>query len=382
MEDILNSTHNVLKPIEQASGLENLHYIDDAAFRHEAKQIFGNGWAAIGFSHDVPKPGCVYPVSFLGTPLFIARNAQGEVNVFENVCRHRGMVLVDKPAKLSGPITCPYHAWAYDFDGHLRATPHVGGPDIHHHEDIICEELSLHKLPTAMWREVIFVNLSGNAESFEAFSKPLRMRWQEFEQPIYFSGADSEFTLALECNWKLAVENYCEAYHLPFIHPELNSYSKLEDHYNILDDDGHAGQGSKVYNPQIAADGRQFPTHQGLDSKWDTASEYCALFPNVLFGVHRDHSFAIILEPLSPHHTKERCAIYYAKPEALEEAYSDMRQTNTAMWKSVFIEDIEVVEGMQKGRNAPHFDGGKFSPVMDSPTHHFHKWVANALSDD
>jgi phenylpropionate dioxygenase-like ring-hydroxylating dioxygenase large terminal subunit len=56
-----------------------------------------------------------------------------------------------------------------------------------------------------------------------------------------------------------------------------------------------------------------------------------------------------------------------------------MRAKNTAMWKDIFIEDIGVVEGMQKGRNAPSYDGGKFSPVMDCPTHHFHKWVASAL---
>jgi choline monooxygenase len=34
---------------------------------------------------------------------------------------------------------------------------------------------------------------------------------------------------------------------------------------------------------------------------------------------------------------------------------------------------------MQKGRNSVHFDGGKFSPVMDGPTHCFHKWVAQNL---
>ena len=375
----MNANHPVLQPISKAQGLSNHHYISDTTFQTEAQEIFAAGWAAIGFTHDVPSPGCVYPLDFMGTPLLIARNAQGEINVFENVCRHRGMILVDEPKKLSGPITCPYHAWAYDFDGQLRATPHVGGPGIHHHEEVVCEELSLHTVRTAIWREVIFVNLSGNAAPFERAAQSLRSRWQEFEQPLHFAGADSEFTLNLNCNWKLAVENYCEAYHLPFIHPDLNSYSRLEDHYNILDDAGFAGQGSEVYNPQIAPDGRQFPIHQGLAEKWDTASEYCAFFPNVLFGVHKDHSFAIILHPLSPHQTTERCAIYYAQADALEQGYSDMRTTNTAMWKKVFIEDIGVVEGMQKGRNAPHFDGGKFSPVMDSPTHHFHKWVASSL---
>ena len=36
-----------------------------------------------------------------------------------------------------------------------------------------------------------------------------------------------------------------------------------------------------------------------------------------------------------------------------------------------------VVEGMQKGRYGDKFDGGKFSPVMDRPTHCFHQWVAS-----
>jgi hypothetical protein len=34
---------------------------------------------------------------------------------------------------------------------------------------------------------------------------------------------------------------------------------------------------------------------------------------------------------------------------------------------------------MQKGRHGPFFDGGKFSPVMDVPTHVFHKWVARHM---
>ena len=96
------------------------------------------------------------------------------------------------------------------------------------------------------------------------------------------------------------MENYCEAYHLPFIHPDLNSYSRLEDHYNILDDTSYAGQGSNVYNPQIADDGRQFPSFSKLSSKWDQGAEYCAFFPNVLLGVHHDHAFAIILTPAGP----------------------------------------------------------------------------------
>jgi len=45
----------------------------------------------------------------------------------------------------------------------------------------------------------------------------------------------------------------------------------------------------------------------------------------------------------------------------------------------VFAEDRESVEGMQRGRQSPGYDGGRFSPVMDTPTHAIHKWIANAL---
>ena len=42
-------------------------------------------------------------------------------------------------------------------------------------------------------------------------------------------------------------------------------------------------------------------------------------------------------------------------------------------------EDIFAIEGMQAGRASPAYNGGNFSPVMDNPTHRFHKWIATNL---
>ena len=36
-------------------------------------------------------------------------------------------------------------------------------------------------------------------------------------------------------------------------------------------------------------------------------------------------------------------------------------------------QDVSIIEGMQGGRNSPAYNGGNFSPIMDNPTHHFHK---------
>ena len=49
-------------------------------------------------------------------------------------------------------------------------------------------------------------------------------------------------------NYKLAVENYCESYHLPFVHPDLNTYSPLDAHYNLTVDPLASGQGTRVYD--------------------------------------------------------------------------------------------------------------------------------------
>jgi phenylpropionate dioxygenase-like ring-hydroxylating dioxygenase large terminal subunit len=45
-------------------------------------------------------------------------------------------------------------------------------------------------------------------------------------------------------------------------------------------------------------------------------------------------------------------------------------------WRAVFEEDIRPVEEMQRGRDSTAFDGGAFSPVLDTATHYFHRWVA------
>ena len=108
--------------------------------------------------------------------------------------------------------------------------------------------------------------------------------------------------------------------------------------------------------------------------------EHVALFPNLLLGVHRDQCYGIILVPDGPNRTIEHVEIYYAQDAATKSAFADMRAANTTMWRDIFIEDVFVVEGMQKGRHSGQYDGGKFSAMMDAPTHHFHRWVATALS--
>ena len=377
----LSNIDEVLKPIEKAKGLPNEHYTSDAVFAEERQAVLFDNWSAIGFGKDIPKSGDAKPINFVDMPLILLRNNDGEINVFQNTCRHRGMILIDKPTKLNNVIRCPYHSWCYTLNGKLCATPMVGGTESNNHEAVNYDELGLYKIRSYVWQDIIFVNISGDATEFVDYASKALNRWAEFDKPIFHGGEDSDFVLEVKTNWKLAIENYCESYHLPFVHPKLNDKSKIEDHYHIQEPDYFSGQGSYVYNQIKTESGGTFPDFEGLSSKWDTNSEYIALYPNVLLGVHRDHIFSIVVEPISTEKSIEHVSIYYAKRPDEMSKLKKLIKSNAKFWRSVFLEDVFVVEGMQRGRKGLIFDGGKFSPVMDNPTHCFHQWVARQINN-
>lgn len=377
--DVISPLDAVDCPIETARGLPNAHYTSLETYRHEVETLLFATWTAVGFAQDL-REGEAMPLNLAGQPLLAVRGRAGELRVFQNVCRHRGMTLVDRKRQVGGVIRCPYHSWCYALTGELVATPHVGGPGHNIHPGIDRASLGLVEVRSHVWRDVIFVNVDGQAADFEEHTFDARRRWADFEPHRLFAGADSRFSFDVGCNWKLAVENYCESYHLPWVHPGLNSYSRLEDHYDIQCPDRFSGQATRVYNPMIQPDGRRFPDFPGLSERWASGAEYISLYPNLLLGVHRDHAFAIILEPHGPARTVEQVALYYATEQAASgPEWSDMRSRNRKMWHEVFSEDLFVVEGMQQGRQARGFDGGRFSPAMDGPTHDFHRWVARRM---
>ena len=375
----LQKLEQCIKPIYEAKGIPNEYYTKTEYFDLEREILFNKGWFAVGFVKDLPQPGSVKPVNYFKNPLLLIRSIQDKkIRVFQNVCRHRGMTLIEEPTVLKGAIRCPYHSWCYKQTGEVVATPHIGGPGYNYHSDINKSELSLIEVRSHVWRDVIFVNPDGRAKPFEEVHKPLLERWSSFDQPMHSDMSDSSFELEVKTNWKLAVENYLESYHLPWIHPGLNSYSKLEDHENIVKYGHYSGQISNKYIPRYST-GKQFQNFKNLSSEWNSKGEYIVLFPNLILGVQKDHVFNLIIEPIGCDQIKEHVEIYYSDSSMLSDEYQQTRLENTKLWRTVFEEDIFVVEGMQQGRYAKGFDGGRFSPVMDEPTHVFHDWYARKM---
>ena len=378
---------SVSEPIEKAHGLPNECYLNGSYTEIERKKIFEDKWVVIGTASSIPKPGDAKPFELLGIPLIMLRDKEKKIRVFHNVCSHRGYKLLQEPCNLKNVLRCPYHSWSYDFTGQLVATPHLGGMNKHNNENFDNSKNGLKEVRSYIWLDLIIVNISNNEIPFEDYIKPLENRWSDFwtkedQEMIYHANDYGYFLLEAKCNWKFAIENYCESYHLPWVHPELNAYSKIDDHYHIQGlPNRFAGQGTLVYNPQFKG-GKKIPTFPGWSKEKEIHAEYVALFPNVMLGIHKDHYYAYWLEPISHNYTKEHMEIYYVGEEAAtSDAYKNIRKQNYEMWYSIQSEDLNIIEGMQDGRKSPVYNGGNFSPIMDNPTHHFNKWVATNLTE-
>ena len=375
----------VNQPIEKAHGLPNECYTSLEYQEIERQKIFKDKWTVIGVGSSVPNPGDVLPYNLLGIPLILLRDKESKIRVFHNVCSHRGFKLIDKPCSLKTVIRCPYHSWSYDFEGKLVATPHIGGLNIHTSDKFDKSKSNLKEVRSKVWMDIIFININNNESEFDQYVKPLEVRWSKFiskqEGNLLVRSKDhGYFSLEVNTNWKFAIENYCESYHLPWIHPELNKVSNMSDHYHIQGlPNRFAGQGSNKYDQPLKGN-KAFANFPNWPKDLAKNSEYIALFPNVMIGLHIDHFYVFWLEPISINQTKEHLVMYYVGEDSANgKDFEGMRKENSKFWKEVMSEDIKAIEGMQEGRNSPAYNGGNFSPVMDNPTHQFHQWVANNL---
>ena len=377
--DVVNNS------IEKAHGLPNECYTSKDYTLIERKKLFEDKWIVAGVASSIPEIGDVKPIDILGMPILILRNKQNEVKVFHNVCSHRGVKLVSKSGKINSLIRCPYHSWSYSLDGELKATPHIGGMNKHSADGFDKSKNNLKEIRSYIWLDLIMININQNEMSFEEYIKPLSDRWEKFwpikdRELIHHSNDFGYFKLNAKCNWKFAIENYCESYHLPWVHPGLNSYSKIEDHYHIQGlPNRFAGQGTVVYNPQFKGK-EKLPSFPNWPKDKENIAEYVALFPNVMLGIHKDHYYAYWIEPINHEFTLEHMELYYVGEQAAQaNKFKSLRKQNHKQWEDIQKEDVDIIQGMQTGRNSPSYNGGNFSPVMDNPTHHFHKWVAQNL---
>jgi choline monooxygenase len=371
------------QPLESLTGLPNMAYNSSAFAEFERDQVLSRTWFCIANLAQLGDDAWVHPVDIQGLPLLVARDKDRQVRVFHNVCSHRGMKLVEQPGPIKRLITCRYHGWCYSASGELKATPHINGEGVHSDDSFNTALHGLKEVRSQLFAGMILVNIDGQAADFDTFIEPVTSHWHEFDFDAYaHGGSDSCWEIELQGNWKFAQENHVDGYHLPFVHPDLNSYSPLRDHRPLLIEGSASGQVSLGQHHAGAIGDARLPYNPGLSQPFqDGRAEFLSIFPNIMMGVHADHVWTVHLIPLSESRTFERMDLYYFGDGATNPEYKDLRRKNRDRMLDIFEEDRDMIEGMQRGRQSPAFNGGALSPGMDQPAHCFNRIVAKAVVD-
>ncbi len=352
-------------------GLPAFAYTSADFFSQEAASLFPNNWAFLGFAHELRQPGDVVPVTLAGRPLVMLRDEEGGVRVFHNVCRHRCLKLVERPRNVGRLISCPYHAWAYDLTGRLRAAPYFGGRDRTPPPGFDKRAHGLVPARSAVWHDWVFVNLGGKAPDFEDYVAPLAERLEGLDLGAIQPVATLDFG-EVKTNWKFLMENFIEPYHVQFVHSKTTD-QPLQGHstfiegaclgslYDTDDDKPKKGNGA----------GKQ-------GNVLSITSRYLTLFPNFIFGFYPPDQIGVYQNlPLSPDRTHQRRVIYHVGQTPLSSAaIKDLSE----LWTEVHREDHAMCERLQSGRaSSVADDGGLLSPAWEDSVRCFQEMVVEAV---
>ena len=365
----------IAAPVETGTGLPNACYTSEDWLALENQRIFAQTWMLAGFCHDIPGRGDACPVKVAGVPILLLRDGNGEICAFHNVCRHRGAILLDAPCTSRKVLTCPYHAWTYALDGKLRSRPHFYGGG-KHDVDPGDELPGLVPVRNAVWHDLIFVDLSGHARSFDEHWSPFAKRMQAYD----FSALRYASTLDFDIkgNWKLIYENFFDPYHVPRVHPRLDKYTPMSKRPATWTDGNWFYSTLPIDEPQMGRSA-PLPYYPGIDDKTRHTEWFYHLFPTTCLQIWPDQLAVFQLHALAPDHTIEHIHMYFIGEAATEPAFAQSRQSAYDMWQQLNTEDFTIVESMQVARSSPAFDGGMLSPYWDRATQHFAKLVVGAM---
>lgn len=210
----------------------------------------------------------------------VLHNDEGEVIAFDNVCPHRGGRFFAED-KGTARAVCPYHGWSVR-RGEVRPTR----PD----EFSACDlgRAVLNRYRTAWCGDLLFVGIAPVMTleaQLDAFAPQLDAISRDMATP------HDLYRIDFQANWRVAVENALEGYHVNSVHPQTLAPLALGEHQ-----DSFAGLNS-AYHGRIG-DARIRRGLEGLARFFDLRAQfegYCSyhVFPFAMVSSTYGYSYAL-----------------------------------------------------------------------------------------
>lgn len=148
-------------------------------------------------------------------------NDADDLIVFDNLCPHRGTRFFIEPAG-NAPAYCPYHGWSYR-NGEVRV------PNPERFKPCDLTRARLNKFQVDWCGDFLFFAIEPCMSLVDQLGETTTTL-----EDISFniSGRSDLNQYDFECNWRIALENALEPYHIDLIHTDSLGVLKLQDGEN------------------------------------------------------------------------------------------------------------------------------------------------------
>jgi len=197
--------------------LDRSIFSDQAIYAEELQRIFARGWNFICHESQLEVPGDFF-LNYIGEDQVIAvRDRKGVVRVLLNTCPHRGNTVCRAEQGHANSFFCSYHGWNFDLDGSLVGMP---GEDKFYRGDIDKAGWGLTRAAQVeSYRGFVFASLDPQAPALSDYLGWVgRLGLDMMASKGKLKVVDGIVKNRLKCNWKLAVDNLYDWYHVNVSH--------------------------------------------------------------------------------------------------------------------------------------------------------------------
>ena len=215
MNSVPIAASNPHSPPALAHALPAWVYNNAELTRLELERVLKPSWQIVCHVNSIPKAGDYETFDLGGESVLVLRDHDGSIRGFHNVCRHRGARLLDGSGNCPATITCPYHGWTYRHDGGL-----IGMPVRESFPGLDRSEHGLKAVRVDIAMNFVWVCLAGDPP-------PVAKLWGQLADELLPYRLQDMVPLGpiteehWPVDWKLAMDNYLESYHVPIGHPGL-----------------------------------------------------------------------------------------------------------------------------------------------------------------
>ncbi len=217
-------------------------------FELEMQRLWARAWLYVGHDSQVPEPGDHVALNLGAQPVLMVRRDDGGIVVLHNRCAHRGAPLAPEgPGRAHRLLRCPYHGWAYRFDGRLAGLPQRAGYD---GADFDASAPARGLTPygeVAVHRGFVFARARAEGPGFETAMGELLGALNlicDRSPRGRLRVAGGVLRSLVRANWKLYLENVNDAVHPP------------STHVSVTDAAGQVWHARQAAAETVGADGR------------------------------------------------------------------------------------------------------------------------------